>query len=77
MTNNNNNQKVVPQAKQALNQMKLEIASELGIENTDEYGANKTSYHNGEIGGRVGGQMSRKLVEMGEEALLRQYNSKK
>lgn len=66
-----------PNAKAALNQMKLEIASELGIENTDEYGANKTSYHNGEIGGRVGGQMSRKLVEMGEEALLRQYNSKK
>lgn len=66
-----------PNAKAALNQMKLEIASEMGIENTDEYGANKTSYHNGEIGGRVGGQMSRKLVEMGEEALLRQYNSKK
>lgn len=66
-----------PNAKAALNQMKLEIASELGIENTDEYGANKTSYHNGEIGGRVGGQMSRRLVAMGEEALLRQYNSKK
>ena len=66
-----------PNAKAALNQMKLEIASELGIENSTEYGANKTSYHNGEIGGRVGGQMSRKLVEMGEEALLRQYNSKK
>lgn len=66
-----------PNAKAALNQMKLEIASELGIENTDEYGANKTSYHNGEIGGRVGGQMSRRLVAMGEEALLREYNSKK
>ena len=71
------NKYIDPNAKAALNQMKLEIASELGIENTDEYGANKTSYHNGEIGGRVGGQMSRKLVEMGEEALLRQYNSKK
>ena len=31
MANNNNNQKVVPQAKQALNQMKLEIANELGM----------------------------------------------
>ena len=71
------NKSIDPNAKAALKQMKLEIASELGIENTDEYGANKTSYHNGEIGGRVGGQMSRKLVEMGEEALLRQYNSKK
>lgn len=66
-----------PNAKAALNQMKLEIASELGIENSTEYGANKTSYHNGEIGGRVGGQMSRRLVAMGEEALLREYNSKK
>ena len=33
MANNNNNQKVVPQAKQALNQMKLEIANELGMNN--------------------------------------------
>lgn len=66
-----------PNAKAALNQMKLEIASELGIENSTEYGADKTSYHNGEIGGRVGGQMSRRLVAMGEEALLREYNSKK
>ena len=66
-----------PNAKAALNQMKLEIASELGIENSTEYGADKTSYHNGEIGGRVGGQMSKRLVAMGEEALLRQYNSKK
>ena len=66
-----------PNAKAALNQMKLEVASELGIENSTEYGADKTSYHNGEIGGRVGGQMSKRLVAMGEEALLRQYNSKK
>ena len=66
-----------PNAKAALNQMKLEVASELGIENSTEYGADKTSYHNGEIGGRVGGQMSRRLVAMGEEALLREYNSKK
>ena len=66
-----------PNAKAALNQMKLEVASELGIENSTEYGADKTSYHNGEIGGRVGGQMSKRLVAMGEEALLREYNSKK
>ena len=66
-----------PNAKAALNQMKLEVASELGIENSTEYGADKTSYHNGEIGGRVGGQMSKRLVAIGEEALLREYNSKK
>ena len=71
------NKYIDPNAKAALNQMKLEIASEMGIENTDEYGANKTSYHNGELGGRLGGLMSRQLVQMGEEELLRQYNSKK
>ncbi|WP_243155175.1 alpha/beta-type small acid-soluble spore protein [Romboutsia sp. CE17] len=71
------NKPVDPNAKAALNQMKLEIANELGMEAKNEYGANETSYHNGEIGGRVGGQMSKKLVQMGEEALLRQYNSKK
>ena len=31
MSNNNNNKTAVPQAKQALNQMKLEIANELGM----------------------------------------------
>ena len=57
--------------------MKLEIANELGMDTNNINGANKTSQQNGEIGGRVGGQMSKKLVAMGEEALLRQYNSKK
>ncbi|SCH89213.1 alpha/beta-type small acid-soluble spore protein [Romboutsia sp. 1001713B170207_170306_H8] len=67
---------VDPNAKEALNQMKLEISNELGINNSTN-GANDTSFKNGELGGRVGGQMSRRLVEMGKEALLRQYNSKK
>ena len=31
MASNNNNTKAVPEAKAALNQMKLEIASELGM----------------------------------------------
>ena len=71
------NKPVDPNAKVALNQMKLEIADELGLEAKNQYGANETSYHNGEIGGSLGGQMSRKLVQMGEETLLREYNSKK
>lgn len=64
---------VNPNAKEALNQMKLEIANELGMDN-NLHGANDTSYHNGELGGRVGGQMSKKLVQMGKEALLKKYN---
>lgn len=66
MSNNNNNTTVVPQAKQALNQMKLEIANELGMTdyNTADKG-NMTSRQNG----YVGGYMTKKLVEMAEQQL--------
>ena len=60
MANNNNNQKVVPQAKQALNQMKLEIANELGMANYQQMDkGNLTARENG----YVGGYMTKKLVE--------------
>ena len=66
MANNNNNQKVVPQAKQALNQMKLEIANELGMtdyQQTDK--GNLTARQNG----YVGGYMTKRLVEMAEQQM--------
>lgn len=62
-----------PNAKQALNQMKLEIANEIGMDMNNINGASKTAQQNGQIGGRVGGAMSKKLVEMGEKELLRRY----
>ncbi|HSQ87418.1 alpha/beta-type small acid-soluble spore protein [Romboutsia sp.] len=65
-----------PNAKAALNQMKLEIANELGVPSNNMYGSNKSAYENGVLGGRVGGQMSKRLVEMGQEQLIKQYNSK-
>lgn len=66
MTNNNNNQKVVPQAKQALNQMKLEIANELGMNNYQQMDkGNLTARENG----YVGGYMTKKLVEMAEQQM--------
>lgn len=71
------NKPVDPNAKLALNQMKLEIADELGMEAKNKYGDNETSYHNGKKGGSLGGLMSRRLVQMGEEILLREYNNKK
>ncbi|RDY27900.1 small acid-soluble spore protein [Romboutsia weinsteinii] len=70
------NKPVNPNAKEALNQMKLEIANELGMQSENINGANSTSQQNGEIGGHVGGRMSRKLVEMGEKELLRRYSNK-
>lgn len=58
------NKKVVPEAKQALNQMKLEIASELGMNNYQEVDkGNLTARQNG----YVGGYMTKKLVEMAEQ----------
>ena len=66
MVNNNNNQKVVPQAKQALNQMKLEIANELGMNNYQQMDkGNLTARENG----YVGGYMTKKLVEMAEQQM--------
>ena len=64
-------------AKLALNQMKMEIAGELGIDTNIENGATKTSYENGKVGGELGGVMSKELVNMGKQALLRQYNNNK
>ncbi len=60
------NRKVVPEAKQALDQMKYEIASELGLSNyqaTDK--GNLTARQNG----YVGGYMTKRLVEMAEKQL--------
>ncbi len=66
MSNNNNNKKVVPQAKQALNQMKLEIANELGMSNYQQVDkGNLTARENG----YVGGYMTKKLVEMAEQQM--------
>ena len=66
MANNNNNQKVVPQAKQALNQMKLEIANELGMNNYQQMDkGNLTARENG----YVGGYMTKQLVEMAEQQM--------
>lgn len=64
--NNNNNKTVVPQAKQALNQMKLEIANELGMDDYQQVDkGNLTARQNG----YVGGYMTKKLVEMAEQQM--------
>ena len=66
MSNNNNNKTAVPQAKQALNQMKLEIANELGMADYQQVDkGNLTAIQNG----YVGGYMTKKLVEMAEQQM--------
>lgn len=54
---------VVPEARQALNQMKAEIASELGLANYDSIDKGTlTSRQNG----YVGGYMVKRLIEQAE-----------
>ena len=63
---NNNNRQVVPEAKAALNQMKLEMAGELGMSNYENIDkGNLTARQNG----YVGGYMTKKLVEMAEKQM--------
>ncbi len=61
-----NNRIVVPEARQALNQMKLEIASELGLINYSQMDkGNLTARENG----YVGGYMTKRLVEQAQRSL--------
>ena len=63
---NSNNRQVVPEAKAALNQMKLEIANELDMANYEAVDkGNLTARQNG----YVGGYMTKKLVEMAEKQM--------
>lgn len=66
MANNNTNQLVVPQARAALEQMKYEVAQELGIQlPQDGYYGNMTTRDMGSIGGYI----TRRLVQMAEQQL--------
>ena len=60
-------------ARKALELMKLEYADEFAISD----GGKRSAYGNGMLGGYVGGLMTKKLVQMGEEELLRNYGPKK
>ncbi|NBI05504.1 alpha/beta-type small acid-soluble spore protein [Senegalia massiliensis] len=63
MARNTSNKLVVPEARQALNQMKAEIASELGMANYESMDkGNLTARDNG----YVGGYMTKKLVEQAQ-----------
>lgn len=64
-----NSKLVAPQAKQAIEQMKYEIANELGV----TLGADTTSKANG----LVGGEITKRLVKMGESQLGGSYNVQK
>lgn len=61
-----------PNAIKALNNMKYEIASELGIGNYIEKSINDEQIkENTFFAGYVGGNMTKKLVELGEKELMK------
>ncbi len=63
MANNNSNQLLVPGVQQAIDQMKYEIAQEFGV----DLGPETTSRANGSVGGEI----TKRLVQMAEQQLGR------
>lgn len=58
---NNSNQILVPGAEQAIDQMKVEIAQEFGV----NLGADTTSRANGSVGGEI----TKRLVQMAQQQM--------
>ena len=65
MAYSNSNSKVVPEAREALDKFKYEVASEVGV--------NLKQGYNGDISardaGKIGGQMVRKLIQQAESQM--------
>ena len=62
---NNSNRINVPQAKQAMEQFKMQAANEVGVNLKNGYNGDLTSRE----AGSVGGQMVKKMIEAYEQGL--------
>jgi Glutaredoxin 2 len=62
----NNNKVLVPQAKAALDQFKMESAREVGVDLKEGYNGDLTSRE----AGSVGGNMVKKMIEAYEKGLV-------
>ena len=63
MSNKNSSSRMVPEARGALNNMKYEIARELGVDYQQAYKGNLSARENG----YVGGYMVKRLIEKAEK----------
>ena len=72
MANNNSNQINIPEARQAMYNMKHEVANELGITLNQGYNGNLTS----KDAGRVGGNMVKKMIEAQERQMSGQAQNR-
>ena len=61
----NSNKKVVPEAREALDRFKYEVASEVGVNLKDGYNGNISARD----AGRIGGNMVKKLIEQAENQM--------
>lgn len=65
MSNSSRNKKVVPEAKDALNKFKYEVAAEVGVDLKNGYNGNISA----KDAGKIGGTMVRKLIEQAESQM--------
>lgn len=71
MARNSKNRVEVPQAKEALNRMKYEVASSLGINLSQGYNGNLSTYE----AGKIGGNMVKQMIHAAEQSLINQTAS--
>lgn len=64
-TNNNNNQLVVPSARQGLERLKQEVASEVGVPLRQGYNGELTTRQ----AGKIGGNMVKRMIALAEQQL--------
>jgi len=65
------NSKAVPQAREALNQFKYEVANEIGVPLKQGYNGDLTSAQ----AGYVGGYMVKKMIEAQEQQMANQSST--
>lgn len=65
MASRSSNRTEVPEAKEALDRFKMEVAGELGVPLSEGYNGNLTSAQNGS----VGGYMVKKMIEQQERQM--------
>ncbi len=63
--NSSSNQMSVPEAKEAMNRFKQEVASELGVPLKEGYNGDLTSRQ----AGSIGGEMVKKMIQRQEEQM--------
>ncbi|MFT4146373.1 MAG: alpha/beta-type small acid-soluble spore protein [Mobilitalea sp.] len=64
-SNNSSNKAAVPEAKEALNRFKMEVAGEIGVPLKQGYNGELTSKQNGS----VGGEMVKRMIRQQEQQM--------